>query len=164
MNFKQFRYTPLKLHLGSEEWQLVAARNSLTVDASVTNSNLEWYVGRSCCSLLVPLVRRSLGGGGGGGIIYMVSISFKKGTYPTNFNTLIRMFNSVRIRIFCFRKPKKVSSDYRQDIESVELEDTDPFSFPFNLNSSRELAIRQHVFFFFFFFFFFWIHRRNIIC
>ena len=49
----------------------MAARNSLTVDASVANPNLEWYVGRSCCSLLVPLVRRSLGG-----IICVASISF----------------------------------------------------------------------------------------
>ena len=64
MNFKQFRYAPLKLHLGSEERQPMAARNYLTVDASVTNSNLEWYVGtrRGGCSLFVPLVRRSLGG------------------------------------------------------------------------------------------------------
>ena len=82
-------------------------------------------------------------------------------------NTLIRTFNSVRIRIIYFRKPKKVYSDYRQDTESVKLEDTctlsnstvvciaywKPFSFPFNLNDSREVAIRQHVFFFFFFFF-----------
>ena len=80
------------------------------------------------CSLLVPLVHRSLGG-----IICVASISFFfKGTYQNNFNTLIRMFNSIRIRIFYFRKPKKVSSDYRQDTESVKLEDTVSYTVQFD--------------------------------
>ena len=44
------------------------------------------------------------------------------------------MFNSIRIRIFCFRKPKKVSSDYRQDTEVVELEDTVSYTVQFDYN------------------------------
>ena len=42
------------------------------------------------------------------------------------------MFNSIRIRIFYFRKPKTVSSDYRQDTESVELEDTVSYTVQFD--------------------------------
>ena len=42
------------------------------------------------------------------------------------------MFNLIRIRIFYFRKPKKVSSDYRQDTESVELEDTVSYTVQFD--------------------------------
>ena len=42
------------------------------------------------------------------------------------------MFNSIRIRIFCFRKPKKVSSDYRQDTEVVELEDIVSYTVQFD--------------------------------
>ena len=96
----------------------MAARNSLTVDASVTNSNLEWYVGtcRSCCSLL-------------GELFVWHPYLFKKENTQL---TLIRMFNSIRIRIFYFGKPKKVSSDYRQDTESVELEDTVSYTLQFD--------------------------------
>ena len=42
------------------------------------------------------------------------------------------MFNLIRIRIFYFRKPKKLSSDYRQDTESVELEDTVSYTVQFD--------------------------------
>ena len=100
--------------MSASSTQPMAARNSLSVDASVTNSNLEWYVGRSCCSLLVPLVRRSLGV-----IICVDPYLFKKEHTQL---ILIGTFNSIRIRIFYFRKPK-VSSEHRQDTESVKLED-----------------------------------------
>ena len=44
----------------------------------------------------------------------------------------IRMLSLIRIRIFYFRKPKKVSSDYRQDTEFVELEDTVSYTVQFD--------------------------------
>ena len=57
------------------------------------------------------------------------------------------MFNSIRIRLFCFRKPKKVSSDYRQDTEVVELEDTVSYTVQIDYNYLLFVLLLKTIFF-----------------
>ena len=57
------------------------------------------------------------------------------------------MFNSIRIWIFCFRKPKKVSSDYRQDTEVVELEDTVSYTVQIDYNYLLCVLLLKTIFF-----------------